>query len=193
MNFLDANLDVLFAHLDESLASRILHAVWDRLLCVLELMIVPSLGEDPKERKPWDSKRLAFFAKFVEILETYFHADGAGLADEDIHSPSYRQLLHDDRVVRYPKQTLLLTYTQYKEQLMLQNARTVGPTPASAPATITPPTSPFAASPPSVSPVSAGEPRPQRIYVHDLDWILKLLKMRGARDFVDAELRDRLG
>eukprot|EP00842_Homolaphlyctis_polyrhiza_P004246 jgi/Hompol1/4822/HPOL_003991-RA len=67
LDFLDANLDVMAENVDGELAFRMAGHVWDRVVSICEAMIVPSLGEDPKERKPWDEKRMMFFRKFIEV------------------------------------------------------------------------------------------------------------------------------
>ena len=53
--------------MDESLALQIVLGSWNRFVVDAEALIVPTLFDDNKERKPWDERRFQFFQKLVEV------------------------------------------------------------------------------------------------------------------------------
>ncbi|KAI8916020.1 hypothetical protein EDD86DRAFT_197454 [Gorgonomyces haynaldii] len=138
--FLNVNLEVLTSHMEEQFSLEIVKGIWQRFVQVSEQMVVPSLGEDPKERKPWDERRIMFFMQYLDAAQAFFRpAEDEGLTKEQLEHREYLDLLMMLKHYHQPKQELLDVYQASKYS----------------------------------------------------DWILKLLKMKGLGDFVNAELRDR--
>nr|KAJ3422711.1 hypothetical protein HK105_006770 [Polyrhizophydium stewartii] len=194
-DFLNANLEILTENVEEELAFRIIGRIWNRVVEIAEAMVVPSLGEDPKERKPWDSRRFQFFKLCIQNTESFFESDGEGLPATMIQTPAYRRLQFIIASYEMPRATLLETYEQYKQELLVQlrqqapmhpavqhqqeNSRHVRDSTRAAQAAM------------GNGGSGGAPPQVQKIDMSDLDWLLKLLKMRGLKDFVDSELRER--
>lgn len=66
-DYLNSNLEVLMANMQEDLALEVVLGTWDRFVADAEALIVPSLLEDAKERKQWDERRFQFFTKFMSV------------------------------------------------------------------------------------------------------------------------------
>ena len=66
-DFLNVNLEVLTSHMDEKYSMQIVAGIWARFLQVSEALIVPTLGNDPKDRKPWDDRRIKFFEQYIDV------------------------------------------------------------------------------------------------------------------------------
>lgn len=161
-DFLNGNLEVLTNHLEEKFSLKVVKGVWDQFLRTSEALIVPSLGDDAKDRKPWDEKRLQFFAKYIESAQEFFNAgEGEGLSMEQIQGQPFIQLKLILVNYHSTKQELMQIYQELVLQVRLDSHDEV------------------------------------KKKVHgemshlELDWILKLLKMRGNGDFVSSELKKR--
>lgn len=146
-DYLNTNLEILMSTIDEDLAYAVVLGVWNRFVMDAEAMIVPSLGEDPKERKPWDERRFQFFKKYIEvfIIKThsykiaadFFLVDGEGLDLSSLHTEAYISLLHTMKHYFDTPEMLTKIY-------------------------------------------ESGE---------EADWVLKLIKMRGGRYYIDEALK----
>jgi hypothetical protein len=66
--FLNVNLEVLMSTLDEAIALRVIQGIWNQFIVDAEAMIVPSLSDDAKERKQWDTRRFNFFCRYISVL-----------------------------------------------------------------------------------------------------------------------------
>ncbi|KAI8900080.1 hypothetical protein BC833DRAFT_583224 [Globomyces pollinis-pini] len=130
----------MMATLGETIAFEVVLGVWNQLVDHAEAMIVPSLGDDPKDRKQWDIRRFNFFLKFMEIATEFFVVDGEGLDVETLETPSYQSL-----------KSIMENYFKTKSELQEEYL--------------------------------ALEDR------SDANWMLKLIKMKGGKDFVDDMLR----
>jgi MUN domain len=142
-DYLNSNLEVLMANMNEDLALEVVLGTWNRFIADAEALIVPSLLEDAKERKPWDERRFQFFSKFVSIAYDFFMGDGEGLSKQALHSRNYLQL-----------KGIMTHYFDSKQDLI--NAYL------------------------------------DMDIASDTDWILKLIKMKGGKDFVEDALKKQV-
>ncbi|KAH9267667.1 hypothetical protein BASA84_000559 [Batrachochytrium salamandrivorans] len=186
--YLNANMEVVTENVEETLAFHIIGRIWDRILTGFESMIVPSLGDEWKDQKPWDERRMCFFKKLVESTELFFRSGGEGLPDDYIHTQAYRQLQFIIASYDHPQHILIETYNQY---LHTDPTDSVGDS--------------YVNHTNDLSKESQDIPQP---VVHgssltslesttqypqtDLDWILKLMKMRGGKEIVDNKLQERV-
>lgn len=67
-DYMNANLEVLMSNLEEKSALAVVSGVWNRFILDAEALVVPTLGDDSKDRKQWDERRFQFFAKYLEVL-----------------------------------------------------------------------------------------------------------------------------
>jgi hypothetical protein len=121
--FLNVNLEMLTVNLDENLSLCIVQGVWERFLKTSELMVVPSLGDDPKDRKPWDERRIKFFARYIEVAQEFFRpAEDEGLPLEQIESKSYLQLKLIIEHYHLPKHELINLYNDMARKVRHSSA-----------------------------------------------------------------------
>lgn len=162
--FLNVNLELLTDHLDESLSLKIVQGVWEKFIKTSELMIVPTLGDDQKDRKPWDDRRLNFFCRYIDAAKYFFSpGEDEGLSREQIEIKPFNQLNLIMKYYQAPKQELQSLYMDMVSKLPSRHTGS-----------------------PSTIDLKSGSG------VHtDFDWILKLLKMRGQEQFVTQQLKER--
>jgi hypothetical protein len=150
--------------LEESLSLKIVQGVWDKFIKTSELMIVPTLGDDQKDRKPWDERRLNFFNRYIESSIVFFSpGEGEGLSKAQLDVKSFIQL-----------QLVLKNYQINKIDLLVLYNGVACMLPVS-----------FDGIPNLINFDSESSSHT------NLDWVLKLLKMRGNEQFVNQQLKDR--
>jgi hypothetical protein len=149
--FLDNNLALLNQEIHEDFSLKIVEAIWDRFVSVSEHLIVPMLGDEPKERKEWEEKRIQFFDHYIKTAQSFFSpADGGGLSQAQVQIWSYNQLQLLLKHYHMPGDSLMEMYVILRTSVTKTGSRH-----------------------------------------SDLDWILKLLKLKGFGKYVDNELRLR--
>ncbi|XJO74858.1 hypothetical protein BDV3_005617 [Batrachochytrium dendrobatidis] len=186
---LNANMEVLTENVDEPLAFEIIGMIWDCVLTTAEGLIVPSLADEAKERKPWDERRMSFFRKFIEAAELFFRSGGEGLPDDAIFTRAYRQLQFIIASYEHSRQILIETYSQ-----CIQTDPKTAPNDIQMDSIKVPIKESDVESQKSAL-LSNFTPSTHLVAMDaqsDLDWILKLLKMRGGKEIVDSKLRERL-
>jgi hypothetical protein len=67
LSFLDANLGVMAETMPDGLARRVVIRLWERVLDVALTLLVPTLGGDEKDKKPWDEGRVVFLKYTIEV------------------------------------------------------------------------------------------------------------------------------
>ncbi|TPX31652.1 hypothetical protein SmJEL517_g05077 [Synchytrium microbalum] len=92
LGFLNSNLRVMSSSMYDDLGNKVIRRIWDRFVRVCEGLLVPPLGEDGKDKKPWDEARVAWMRQAVEIFRDFFHSDGDGLPVPVLHTARYMQL-----------------------------------------------------------------------------------------------------
>ncbi|EGF82681.1 hypothetical protein BATDEDRAFT_34375 [Batrachochytrium dendrobatidis JAM81] len=163
--------------------------IWDCVLTTAEGLIVPSLADEAKERKPWDERRMSFFRKFIEAAELFFRSGGEGLPDDAIFTRAYRQLQFIIASYEHSRQILIETYSQ-----CIQTDPKTAPNDIQMDSIKVPIKESDVESQKSAL-LSNFTPSTHLVAMDaqsDLDWILKLLKMRGGKEIVDSKLRERL-
>ncbi|KAJ3315172.1 hypothetical protein HDV04_004313 [Boothiomyces sp. JEL0838] len=136
--FLNSNLEVLMSNIEDIIAFKVVDGIWSQFVHDAEAMIVPSLGEDTKERKQWDERRFQFFIKYMELASYFFIGEGRDANCLDL--PCYLALKNIIQHYFAPKEELVRTYKK--------------------------------------SPLD-----------QDYQWALKLIKMKGGKEQVEAELQ----
>ncbi|KAJ3261340.1 hypothetical protein HK103_005948 [Boothiomyces macroporosus] len=136
--FLNSNLEVLMSNIEDIIAFKVVDGIWSQFVHDAEAMIVPSLGEDPKERKQWDERRFQFFIKYMELASYFFIGEGRDANCLDL--PCYLALKNIIQHYFAPKEELVRIYKK--------------------------------------SPLD-----------QDYQWALKLIKMKGGKEQVEAELQ----
>ncbi|KAI9089606.1 hypothetical protein DFS34DRAFT_597989 [Phlyctochytrium arcticum] len=145
--YVNVNLEVLTENMDHPLALRIVKGIWIRAIRVVEGLVVGEVGDDGKEKREWDPRRIQFLRRCLEYLAAFFNSDGEGLPEEALQTPRYRQLCDLLNNYHVPRKDLQRDYM--------------------------------------ASDHSAGKFGDTEDDVFDGDWMLKLIRVKGGKDFVD--------
>ncbi|KAJ3281116.1 hypothetical protein HK104_000210 [Borealophlyctis nickersoniae] len=155
---LEANLETLIDNMEHRLALSVARGLWDRVLEVVEGLLVPGLGEEDKEVKALDERRVSWCRWAIEILSTYFNGEGEGIPFPDLHTPRFLQL-------RAITDSYFSSRKELEAKYMLLLAER-GEDDGGA----------------DGRDDDAEQPEPS-------DWVLKLIKLKGGKEFVEAKMR----
>ncbi|TPX65599.1 hypothetical protein SpCBS45565_g05071 [Spizellomyces sp. 'palustris'] len=152
LGYINVNLEVLTESMEHSLALRVVKGVWVQVVNHVEALVVGEVGDEGKDKREWDAKRIGFIRRSMEFLAAFFHSDGEGLPKEELETERFKQLC----------QLLNMYHTSKKELQRL-----------------------YLAQQQSASTV-VGE------NLRGGDWILKLIRVKGGKEFVDEIVAKRV-
>ncbi|KNC99275.1 uncharacterized protein SPPG_05530 [Spizellomyces punctatus DAOM BR117] len=152
LGYINVNLEVLTESMEHSLALRVVKGVWVKVVNHVEALVVGEVGDEGKDKREWDAKRIGFIRRSIEFLAAFFHSDGEGLPKEELETERFKQLCQLLNMYHTSKKDLQRLYLAQQ-----QSAKTV-----------------------------AGED------VQGGDWILKLIRVKGGKDFVDEIVARRV-
>lgn len=79
-DYLNSNFEILAVTLPSKLAQEVIRRIWDELLTVIDQILIPPLyGPMDKERRLLNARQLSCLDLMINILKTFFHADGEGI------------------------------------------------------------------------------------------------------------------
>ncbi|KAJ3033445.1 hypothetical protein HDV00_006353 [Rhizophlyctis rosea] len=158
LQHVNVNLEVLTGSMDHVLALRVVRGLWERVLVVLEGLLVPGLGEEDGEVKAKEERRVSWCRWAMEILAAFFNGEGEGLPFSELHTERFVQLRALTEAYFTPRRELEVRYLE-----MIRNG----------------------GGDDEGGEGDDGE-EPEK-----LDWMLKLIKLRGGKEFVEQQMRLR--
>ncbi|KAJ3407368.1 hypothetical protein HDV05_005479 [Chytridiales sp. JEL 0842] len=188
LSFLDANLGAIAEAMPDSLSRRIVARLWERVMEVGMSLLVPSLGYDDKEKKAWEEGRVAFLKFTIEIIKSFFYSDGDGVPLHVLDSTDAYTSLKS--IIQYydhkHPQSLIQLHQSLLETSMKTGILVI-------PASIRVGREGMGNQGGGGEVVDEEEVGGWFYDGSEHDWLLRLIKLRGGRDYVEAVLFARCG
>jgi hypothetical protein len=128
--YLNKNLEILCALLSPQMAQEVIKRIWNDILGILELALVPKLfGSIEKDRRVLNPRQVSMVMWQLKILRDFFHADGEGLglSMNILQTPQYEALVELLSVYHQETATLkdnhLTSMKQGQKELILRLLR----------------------------------------------------------------------
>jgi hypothetical protein len=94
--YLNKNLEVLCGLLSPQMAQEVIKRIWNDILGILELALVPKLfGSIERDRRLLNPRQVSMVMWQIKILRDFFHADGEGLglSMDVLQTPQYEAMV----------------------------------------------------------------------------------------------------
>ncbi|KAJ3049739.1 hypothetical protein HK097_009297 [Rhizophlyctis rosea] len=160
LQHVNVNLEVLTGTMEHRNALRVVKGLWERILVVLEGLLVPDLGEEDREVKAKEERRVAWCRWAMEILAAFFNGEGEGLPYPALTTERFSQLRPLTEAYFTPRKELEVRFVKAKNGVGGGGEERGG-----------------------------GEEDGDQ--PEENDWMLKLIKLRGGKEFVEQQMRGR--
>ena len=110
--YFNENFAIMQQTLTEGAMQKVMTKLWKETLGSLEALLIPPLSDKPSGQKPMNEQELDIVYKWLDHLYDFFHAEGEGVAAENLRSPKYVDL-----------KNLRFFYDQPTQQLIIESDR----------------------------------------------------------------------